>query len=81
MHIRINFYSYFKDLTGCAEATAEMPTGSSLGDLLGQLRERFPKLVPMQKSTLAAVGVNYEDRHYQLQDNDEVSLFPPVQGG
>ena len=81
MQIRICFYSYFKDLTGCAETTEEVPSGSTLGYLLGRLRERFPKLVPMQKSTLAAVGVNYQDRHYLLQDNDEVSLFPPVQGG
>jgi molybdopterin converting factor small subunit len=30
---------------------------------------------------LLAVGVDYQDRKYILQDGDEVSLFPPVQGG
>jgi molybdopterin converting factor small subunit len=28
-----------------------------------------------------AVGVEYQQRAYVLQEGDEVSLFPPVQGG
>ena len=35
----------------------------------------------MQKATLMAVGVDYQDRSYVLKEGDEVSLFPPVQGG
>ena len=81
MQIRISFYSYFKDLTGCNEATEEMPPGSSLDDLLKKLAGRFPKLAAMQKSTLVAVGVDYQPRDYVLKEGDEVSLFPPVQGG
>jgi molybdopterin converting factor small subunit len=42
---------------------------------------RFPKLAGMQKSTLMAVGVDYQDRTCVLKEGDEVSLFPPVQGG
>jgi len=81
MHITVCFYSYFKDLTGCGQATEEMPAGSTLEDLVRTLRVRFPKLEAMQKSMLVAVGVDYEDRKYPLKDGDEVSLFPPVQGG
>lgn len=81
MRIRIHFYSYFKDLTGCAEAEEEVAPGSTLGDLLAQLHARFPKLIPMAKSTLIAVGVEYQDRNYRLREGDVVSLFPPVQGG
>ena len=81
MRIQVHFYSYFKDLTGCAEMVEEVPEGTSMEELLGRLRERFPKLEPMKHSTLAAVGVDYQDRHYVLRENEEVSLFPPVQGG
>ena len=41
----------------------------------------FPKLAAMEKSTLIAVGVDYQTRDYVLKDGDEVSFFPPVQGG
>lgn len=81
MDIPVSFFSYFKDLTGCAQTTEPLPEGASLGDLLRQLAVRFPKLGPMQKSMLVAVGVDYQDRSYKLKNGDEVSLFPPVQGG
>jgi molybdopterin converting factor small subunit len=81
MTVSVQFFSYFKELTGCAQTTVKMDDGSTLGDLVTQLAARFPKWSPMQKSTLIAVGVDYQPREYILQPGDEVSLFPPVQGG
>ncbi len=81
MSIRITFYSYFKDLTGCSQTTEELPAGSTLRDLLAKLVSRFPRLAGAEKSILVAVGVEYQDRSYVLQPGDDVSLFPPVQGG
>lgn len=81
MQIRVHFYSYFKELTGCAEAAENLQPGQKIEDLLKLLIARFPKLGGMQNSTLIAVGVDYQSRTYVLQEGDEVSLFPPVQGG
>ncbi len=81
MDITIHFYSYFRDLTGCAQTTVAVLPGGTIGDLLKQVMARFPKLGSMQNSTLAAVGLEYQDHGYILQEGDEVSLFPPVQGG
>jgi molybdopterin converting factor small subunit len=81
MHVTVHFYSYFKDLTGCAEMVETMPDGGTLDGLHRNLIARFPKLAVMQKSTLIAVGVDYQPRTYVLKEGDEVSLFPPVQGG
>ena len=81
MTVRIQFWSYFKDLTGCAQAGEELPDGATIGDLVQRLHDRFPKLIAMQNSTLIAVGVEYQGRDYVLKEGDEVSLFPPVQGG
>ena len=81
MNVQVTFYSYFKDLTGCAQTSIDLVPASTLGQLHKQLTARFPKLGAMEKSTLMAVGVEYQDRNYVLQDGDEVSLFPPVQGG
>lgn len=81
MNVTVNFHSYFKDLTGCPATKETLPAGSTADDLLKRLHERYPKLEAMRKSTLLAVGVEYQGRDYVLQENDEVSLFPPVQGG
>lgn len=81
MLVTVHFYSYFKELTQCAQTTQTLPTGATLNDLLDALASHFPKLAPMRKSTLTAVGVDYQDRSYALKEGDDVSLFPPVQGG
>ncbi len=79
--LTIHFYSYFKDLTGCSELGHTAPEGQTLGELLDDLGAQFPKLGAMRKSMLTAVGVGYQTRDYRLKDGDDVSLFPPVQGG
>ena len=81
VRVTISFYSYFKDLTGCAQTAETLPAGTTLGELFEKLTVRFPKLSAMKKSTLLAVGVDYAPSGHVLRDGDEISLFPPVQGG
>ena len=81
MIITVTFYSYFKELTGTSSVEMELPPGTPLGELHQQLMKRFPRLGEMRKSTLIAVGVEYQGAEYALKPGDDVSLFPPVQGG
>ncbi len=81
MKVKVFFYSYFKELTGCADVEETVSENARISDLMALLYTRFPKLAAMANSTLIAVGVEYQGRSYILRDGDEVSLFPPVQGG
>ncbi|MCS1410930.1 MAG: Molybdopterin synthase sulfur carrier subunit [Verrucomicrobia subdivision 3 bacterium] len=81
MDIPVTFYSYFKDLAGTEQTPIHLPEGSTISDLLDRLYHKYPKLASMERSTLIAVGVEYQDRDYILKAGEEVSLFPPVQGG
>ena len=81
MTVQVNFFSYFKDLTGVSEVTLELPPGSTIADLQSRLFVHYPKLEAMKRSTLIAVGVEYQGRDYTLKEGDRVSFFPPVQGG
>jgi molybdopterin converting factor small subunit len=81
IYVKVSFYSYFKDLTGCVETSLTLPANSTLDTMFQALVARFPKLAPMRTSALMAVGVDYQKRDFVLKEGDEVSLFPPVQGG
>lgn len=81
MNIRVTFYSYFKELAGVSGSTVAMTDGATLGELFERLIKDYPRLEPMRRSTLLAVGVDYQPRDYVLKGGDEVALFPPVQGG
>ncbi len=81
LRISVRFHSYFRDLTGCAQTSLPVSPGCTLGDLQTRVVSQFPKLAAMQRSTLVAVGVEYQSCDYVLKEGDEVSMFPPVQGG
>ena len=81
MTVTVKFWSYFKDHTECAETSLEPPAGATLGEAHAAVIAQFPVLSDMQSSTLKAVGVNYQPDEFLLSDDDEISLFPPVQGG
>lgn len=81
MHIAVRFWSYFADLAGTETVTLDLPVASTVRDALEKIHREFPRLAPAKKSTLVAVGVDYAPPEQVLRENDELSLFPPVQGG
>jgi molybdopterin converting factor small subunit len=46
-----------------------------------RIQTRFPKHAPAARATLVAVGLEYALPDEILKEGDQVSLFPPVQGG
>ena len=81
MRVPVHFYSYFKEMAGCDGTVLTATEGMTLAGFLKVIFQIFPKLTAMERSMLVAVGVGYRARDYILKDGDEVSLFPPVQGG
>ncbi len=81
IEIKVNFFSYFKDLTGCESTDLKLKPGTNLEHALAVIRKQFPKLESMKRSTLAAVGLDYVESTHVLVEGEEISLFPPVQGG
>lgn len=81
MMVKVQFFSYLRDLTGCSAVEERLDDGAIVADLVRILHARFPRLKEMERSTLIAVGVEYQPLDFLLSEGDEVSLFPPVQGG
>ena len=81
MKVKVKFWSYFRDQAGCDETVVELEDNATLANLVASVYKKFPKLIGTKKCTLKAVGLDYQDDDYILSEGDEVSLFPPVQGG
>ena len=81
MTIPVTFWSYFAELAGCSETVVTVSASSTIDERLAALSPAQPALAELRRSTLIAVGVEYQDGEYVLKPGDHVSLFPPVQGG
>ncbi len=59
----------------------ELPHGSTVGAALEALLRREPALAAPAASCRAAVGLDFARPDHVLEEGDEISLIPPVQGG
>lgn len=81
MTVRVQFFSHLKDVMKTSGLELEMESGATVKDLLAQLFRRTPALRDWDSSLLIAADVEFVDRDYILQPNDDLSIMPPVQGG
>lgn len=80
MTITALFFASYADAFGRDRMEMEVPSGSTVGDLLRQLRtlDRERSLPP---SPLIAVNARYARHDQLLRAGDEVAVIPPVAGG
>lgn len=81
MTVSVQYWSFFRDLAATSSERYDVPEGTRVEQLLDAVFLRHPSLAPLRGCTRVAVGVEYGDPSQVLQPNDDVSLFPPVQGG
>ncbi|HKP05397.1 MAG TPA: MoaD/ThiS family protein [Chthoniobacterales bacterium] len=81
MKVRVQFFSRLRDLAGTAAIELDVPERTTAAELLEMVYARSPALRNWDKSILVASGVEFVERDYVVQPNDEISIMPPVQGG
>lgn len=81
MQVRVRFFSQLKEVVGATECAVELSAASVVADLLARLYRLHPGLERWDRQLLIGAGVEFVDRNYVLQPNEEIALMPPVQGG
>lgn len=81
MKIETQFFSRLRDVAGGSHLTLDLPEGSTLADLLARLYTEHPEIHAWDRTLLLAVGLEFAERTQVLQEGDDVSIMPPVQGG
>ena len=80
IRVRTLFFGIYGELAETREGDAELPGGSTVGDLVGVLRDsRGLDWIP--ERVVVAVNQTYAEQATALADGDEVALIPPVAGG
>ena len=81
MKIRVKCFAVAREIVGTGELVVELPEGSTLTQLLEQVRRQFPRLEGLAGSLLFSVNREYAPFDKKLAAGDEVALIPPVSGG
>ena len=78
--IKIIAFGIAKDILQSKQIELELNSGDTISSLRQVLLQRHPEFSKL-KSLSFAVGVNYQNDAYGLNENDEVVIIPPVSGG
>ncbi len=81
MKVKVQFFSGLKTIAQSSELVLEMKEGATVEDLLGDIYARVPALRDWDRNILIGAGVEFVDRDYILQPNEQIAVMPPVQGG
>ena len=79
--VKVLFFGAARDLTGAEEILIELPDSSTAANARGVILAKYPALARFGKSLLFAVNQEYAESNRQIQEGDELAVFPPVSGG
>lgn len=79
--VRVLFFGAARDATGADEADLKLDPPHTAANAFAQLLNAYPALRHFGKSLLLAVNQEYARPDKEINDGDELAVFPPVSGG
>ena len=81
VNIRVLFFGAARDAVEANELELAVEPPATVSSAVQSLKARFATLERFGRSLLFAVNQEYATPDTQLQENDELAVFPPVSGG
>ena len=80
MKINLVLFGIAKDIVGASRSLIEVADGMRINEFKQKLVKEYPKMKDLTSISFA-VGTEYVADDYQLKNNEEVVIIPPVSGG
>ena len=85
MHIQIKYLAFLKEETGKRQERVSFPQSSTLQDVAAWLNAQYAFSLPTPRIITFLNGKEWnlypQKWSTELQDGDEINLFPPISGG
>ena len=79
--VRTLFFAAYRDRLGVSELSIDLPSGSTVADLVNELRGRGAPIDMLPEKPAVAINQIYSFLDEPLTTGDEVAFIPPVAGG
>ena len=81
--MKIKYFAWIKDITNCEEEEISSNKINNLDKLKVFIKKKYPGLIKYLDKEILRFAVNqeYTITNINLDNNDEIAIFPPVSGG
>jgi molybdopterin synthase sulfur carrier subunit len=81
--VLVRYFASARAASGVDEEKVQLPAGSSVADLVSELRETHPEGLPrvLKAASFLLDGVAVRDRASTLPADAEIDVLPPFAGG
>ena len=79
MKFTVVAFASIRDICGFDSTPFELSAGATVEDFLSQIYIEHPQLIA--EKVLVAINKSYATIETEINDGDEVAIFPPVSGG
>lgn len=79
--VTVRLFAAYADAVGRTGVDISLAPGSTIGDLLSELRRQVPQAEVLPERPLCAVNLVHVLSTHPLRDGDEVAILPPLAGG
>jgi len=80
VQLSVRLFASVREALGSNSLTLDLADGATVGNLLGELKDRFPQMRDLP-AAMVSVNLEYVGEDHPLRENDQVALIPPVSGG
>jgi len=81
VNVRVLFFGAARDAVNSNQLELSLESPATVASAFRKLGEKFSDLERFGRSLLFAVNQEYATPDTQLEENDELAVFPPVSGG
>lgn len=81
IRVRVRFFAAPREALGTGELEIDVPTGTTVDELVQRLLDKHPSLRPFTRFLNVAVNRTYVSMQTVLHEGDDVACLPPVGGG
>ena len=81
--MKIKYFAWIKDFTDCEEEEMSSKKINNLDELKAFIKKKYPSLIKYLDKEILRFAVNqeYTITNINLDNDDEIAIFPPVSGG